>query len=355
MSDNDNTLSSASTLIDAISAIEATNKRLAVVLSADNHVLGTLTDGDIRRYILQGHTLEAVATKVMNKNPTIASINASNSLLHEMLSSHNIRSLPLVDSENKYVRTLDEIELGSIKIKAINKKTFSAAVIMAGGEGTRLMPLTENMPKPMVEINGLPLLERQIRRLCDMNITQIYISVNYLSEVIKNYFGDGSKFGVEILYLHENKKLGTAGALSLLPKFDESHSVLVINGDVLTTSDFINLFHFHGEHQSLITIGAVDYHVEIPYGVIQNDGAKVKSLQEKPSQQFFCNAGIYALSSSVLNKIPDDKFWNMTDLIEQCLTEGDVVSVFPVHEYWSDIGTPADLDKAREEFKGINK
>lgn len=349
---SDNLLSSTATLIDAISAIEATNKRLAVVLSESKHVLGTLTDGDIRRYILQGHKLETLVTDAMNKNPIIAPVNTSDSTLREMLSSHNIRSLPLVDSENKYVRTLHEIELGSIDKESINEKTFSAAVIMAGGEGSRLMPLTENMPKPMVEINGLPLLERQVRRLCNMSITQIYISVNYLSEVIKGYFGDGSKFGVDISYLHENKKLGTAGALSLLPNCDDLKSILVMNGDVLTTSDFINLFHFHEEHQSAITIGAVDYHVEIPYGVIQYDGAKVKSLLEKPSQHFFCNAGIYALSNTVLKKIPKNQFWNMTDLIEQCLTEEDVVSVFPVHEYWSDIGTPADLDKAREEFKG---
>ncbi|MFT6778326.1 MAG: dTDP-glucose pyrophosphorylase [Paraglaciecola sp.] len=350
-----NTLSSISTLIDAISAIEATNKRLAVVLSDGNHILGTLTDGDIRRYILQGHTLEALVTEAMNKNPTIASENASDSTLREMLSSNNIRSLPLVNGENKYVRTLHENELSFVDKEAIAEKTFSAAVIMAGGEGTRLMPLTENMPKPMVVINGLPLLERQIRRLCNMSITQVYISVNYLSEVIEDYFGDGRKFGVEIFYLHEDRKLGTAGALSLLPYFDNLQSSLVLNGDVLTTSDFINLFHFHEEHQSVITIGAVDYHVEIPYGVIQYDGAKVKSLQEKPSQHFFCNAGIYALASSVLKKIPENQFWNMTDLIEQCLTEDDIVSVFPVHEYWSDIGTPADLEKAREEFKGIYK
>jgi dTDP-glucose pyrophosphorylase len=350
---SNNTLSSTATLIDAISAIEATNKRLAIVLSDSNHILGTLTDGDIRRYILHGHVLDALVVEVMNKSPVIASVNTSDSVLREMLLSHNIRSLPLVDSENKYVRTLHEMELGSVDKTTIQEKTFSAAVIMAGGEGTRLMPLTEKIPKPMVEINGLPLLERQIRRLYKMNITQIYISINYLGEVIKNHFGDGSKFGVEIIYLDENKKLGTAGALSLLPNFDDLQSILVMNGDVLTTSDFVNLFHFHEEHQSVITISAIDYHVDIPYGVIQNEGAKVKLLQEKPSQHFFCNAGIYALSNSALKKVPENQFWNMTDLIEQCLTENDVVSVFPVHEYWSDIGTPSDLNKAREEFKGM--
>ncbi len=349
---SDNTLSATATLIDAISAIEATNKRLAVVLSGSRHILGTLTDGDIRRYILQGHTLETSVTEAMNKSPIIASVNTSDSALHEMLSSHNIRSLPLVDGENKYVRTLNEMELGSLDKATINEKTFFAAVIMAGGEGTRLMPLTENMPKPMVDINGLPLLERQIRCLCNMGITLIYISVNYLSEVIEDYFGDGSRFGVEIQYLHEDKKLGTAGALSLLPKLESSESIIVMNGDVLTTSDFMNLYHFHKEHNSVVTVSAINYHVDIPYGVIDFEGTEVKALLEKPSQKFFCNAGIYALSVDVLNNVPVDTFWNMTDLIEKCLLDKTKVTVFPVHEYWSDIGTPTDLEKARKEFEG---
>ncbi len=350
---SENSLLATASLIDAISAIEATAKRLAVVLSEDELVLGTLTDGDIRRYILQGHNLQSLVVDVMNSNPVTASVNASDSVLREMLVNNNIRSLPLVDENNKYIRTLHEMELDSTNDSVPNEKTFSAAIIMAGGEGTRLRPLTEDTPKPMIEINGLPLLERQIHRLCNMGITTVYISVNYLCEVIKNYFGNGNKFGVDIHYLHEDKKLGTAGALSLVPDFNDLESVLVMNGDVLTTSDFIHLFHFHKEHRSEITISAVDYHVEIPYGVIQNDGAEVKSLQEKPSQHFFCNAGIYALSGSIMGKIPVNTFWNMTDLIEQCLEDGNKVSVFPVHEYWSDIGTPDDLDRAREEFKGL--
>ena len=348
-----NSLHPTATLIDAISTIENTTKRLAVVVSEDNRVLGTLTDGDIRRYILKGIGLETCVNDVMNTNPVIASVNTSDSSIRKILANNNIRALPLVDDHNEYVRTLHEMELDSLEMATVQEKTFSVAIIMAGGEGSRLMPLTENLPKPMIDINGLPLLERQIRRLCNMGITLVYISVNYLNEVIKDYFGDGSKFGVEIHYLQENKKMGTAGALSLLPSFNDLKSVLVMNGDILTTSDFINLFHFHEDQQSAITICAVDYHIEIPYGVIQNDGVAVKAIQEKPSQHFFCNAGIYALSNSVLKKIPKNKFFNMTNLIEKCLADDDMVSVFPVHEYWSDIGTEVDLDKAREEFKGL--
>ena len=168
----------------------------------------------------------------------------------------------------------------------------------------RLRPLTKNLPKPMLKINGVPLLERQIRGLCNIGVNLVYLSVNYLSEVIEKYFGNGDKFGIEIRYIHEREKLGTAGALSLLPSLENVQSILVMNGDILTTSNFLNLLHFHDELNSAVTIGAVDYHIEIPYGVIQNKGIKVTGLKEKPSQHFFCNAGIYALSGVVLEKIP---------------------------------------------------
>ena len=346
-----NSLYSNATLIDAISTIEKTSKRLAVVLSDDNHIIGTLTDGDIRRHILQGSKLEVSVSNVMNNNPVTASINSSVSLLRKLLSKNNIRSIPLVDDKNKYVRTVELLELDFQGNPSL-EKTFSAAIIMAGGEGTRLMPLTKMLPKPMIDINGLPLLERQIRQLCNIGIKLVFISVNYLNEVIQDYFGDGSKFGVEIRYLQEQKKLGTAGALSLLPDDEDLKSLLLMNGDILTTSDFINLLHFHEDQKSVITMCAVDYNIQIPYGVIKYKGTKVEAIEEKPSQHFFCNAGIYALSESVLRKIPSDKFFNMTDLIEKCLDDADLVSVFPVHEYWSDIGTEADLTKARNEFKG---
>jgi dTDP-glucose pyrophosphorylase len=348
---SNNFIFSNATLIDAISTIEKTSKRLAVVLSDDYHVIGTLTDGDIRRHILQGSQLEASVSNVMNNNPITASINSSDSLLRKLLSKNNIRSIPLVDDKKKYVRTIELLELDFQDGFSL-EKTFSAAIIMAGGEGTRLMPLTKMLPKPMIDINGLPLLERQIRQLCNIGIKLVYISVNYLNEVIQDYFGDGSRFGIEIKYLHEKKKLGTAGALSLLPNDADLKSLLLMNGDILTTSDFINLLHFHEDQKSVVTICAVDYNIQIPYGVIEYNGTKVEAIKEKPSQHFFCNAGIYALSESILKKIPSDKFFNMTDLIEKCLVDSDSVSVFPVYEYWSDIGTEADLTKARNDFKG---
>lgn len=345
-----NTLPIDSHLIDAVGVIESTAKRLAVVVSEHNDVLGTLTDGDVRRALLHGGTLDMPVVDAMNKQPVTAGVDASDSYLVKLLGDHNIRTLPLVNADGKYVRVVHLSELLRGTDEAFEGNTFSAAVIMAGGEGTRLRPLTETIPKPMVDINGLPLLERQIHKLKKAGIEKIFISVNYLKEVIIEHFGDGSGHGVEINYLHEDKKLGTAGALALMPELQCDGPLIVMNGDVLTTSDFVHLYHFHMEHQSAITLSAIDYHVQIPYGVISCEGVAVKELLEKPSQHFFCNAGIYALSPDVIAQVPQNSFFHMTDLVEQCLGRSLPVTVFPVHEYWSDIGTPGGLARAREEF-----
>ena len=342
-----NTITPSATLIDAARSIEST-KRLAVVIDQENRVIGTLTDGDIRRSLLSGNDLNTRVTEAMNKQPILSRVDTSDSLLQKILIKNNIHSIPLIDHNNRYVRTLYETELYEIDSPSSIEKTFTAAVIMAGGEGNRLRPLTEKIPKPMLDINGIPLLERQIRGLEKTGIKTIYISINYLGHIIKDHFADGSNFGVTIHYLEEEKKLGTGGALSLLPSLDKDGTLLVMNGDIFTKSDFINLYHFHKEHKSLITMSAIDYHVSIPYGVIESNAAKVTGLQEKPSQRFFCNAGIYAISMDILQKVPKETFWNMTDFIELCLADKENVTVFPVHEYWTDIGTANDLAKVRK-------
>ena len=342
-----NTITLEANLIDAVRVIESTSKRLAVVVDQDNRVIGTLTDGDIRRSLLDGKDLDTPITEAMNKKPIISRDNVADSLLKKILIQNNIRSIPIVDNKNRYLRTLYETEIFHKDSQTYLEKTFTAAVIMAGGEGSRLRPLTEKIPKPMLEINGIPLLERQIRGLERTGIKTIFISINYLGQIIKDYFLDGRGFGVKIYYLQEDKKLGTAGALSLLPKFDKNANLLVMNGDIFTKSDFVNLYHFHKEHNSSITISAIDYLVSIPYGVVESSGVKVTGLREKPSQRFFCNAGIYAVSVDILNKVPEEKFWNMTDLVDVCLADKINISVFPVHEHWTDIGNSDDLAEAR--------
>lgn len=336
-------------LMDAVRTIEASRRRIAVVTSADGHLLGTLTDGDVRRCLLAGGTLETPVNQAMNASPITAEIDSPNSYILDLMRRGNVMSLPLVDSAGCFQRLVHVTDLDKTQGRTADTSEFAFAVIMAGGEGMRLRPITETIPKPMVDIGGVPLLERQIQRLVKAGIRKVYLSVNFLSHVIEDHFGDGADFGLEIRYLREREKLGTAGALSLLPE-QPSGPIIVMNGDILTTSDFENLFAFHRSHDAYITVAAVDYRMNIPYGVINTAGVFVRGLAEKPSQRFLCNAGIYAVSTQALGLLEGVRHCNMTDLVETCLARNLPVAAFPVHEYWSDIGTPDDLEKARAFF-----
>ncbi len=333
-------------LVDAVHAIESTHRRIAVVVDQDQRVMGTLTDGDVRRCLLRGGTLETPAAEAMSRRPITCSTSSSDAHILELMNQGHIEALPSVDDEGRLVRLVHITDISGPQSHFDGRADFAFAVIMAGGEGMRLRPITETIPKPMVDIGGLPLIEHQIRRLVRAGIRQVYISLNYLGHVIESHFGDGSDFGVRIRYLREDRKLGTAGALTLLPEKPEA-PIIVMNGDILTTCDFSGLFDFHISHDAAVTVGAVDYHVNIPFGVIQSEGPRVTGLAEKPSQRFLCNAGIYAVSPEALDLLPGMQFWNMTDMIESCITSSQQVVVFPVHEYWSDVGTPDDLEKAR--------
>jgi dTDP-glucose pyrophosphorylase len=335
-------------LVEAIRAIEASHKRIAVVVSETGKLIGTLTDGDIRRCLLVGGSLQTTVAEAMNANPITAIYGASHRYLLDIMRHGNIRAVPLVDDVGRFIKLVHSTDLDP-KEMVSDKSPFEFAVIMAGGEGRRLGSITEKIPKPMVDIGGAPLLERQVKRLAVVGLKRIYISVNYLHNVIEDHFGDGSCFGVEIRYLRENKKMGTGGALALLPE-RPTEPIVVMNGDIITTSDFSSLGAFHLRHGAVITLAAVEYCVKIPLGVIEHSGSDVLGLVEKPSQRFLCNAGIYALDPSALDDLQALESFNMTDMVHRLLSAGRKVAVFPVHEYWSDIGTPADLDRARSLF-----
>ena len=336
-------------LMDAVRAIESSHRRMAVVIDADQRLIGTLTDGDVRRCLLADGSLQTPVSQAMNASPLVANEGSSARHLIDLMRKRNVMAVPIVDERMRFKRLVHLIDLELPEMSASTPAEFDFAVIMAGGEGSRLRPITATIPKPMVEIDGTPLLERQIARLVRAGIKRIYLSVNYLGHVIENYFGDGSGFGVEIHYLREREKLGTAGALALLPE-RPTGSILVMNGDILTTSGVGNLYDFHQTHDAHVTVAAVDYRVNIPYGVINTKGAYATGLVEKPLQRFLCNAGIYAVSPQALDLLQGTGHLNMTDIIDACLSRGIPVAVFPVHEYWSDIGTPDDLEKARAFF-----
>lgn len=339
-------------LMDAVRAIEVSRRRMAVVVDVDNRLMGTLTDGDVRRHLLAGGSLDAQVSIAMNPNPLTAEMGTPDGYIKDLMRQGNVVAIPLIDLDGKYLRLVHLMDMEQDEVPINTDLGFDFAVIMAGGEGTRLRPLTENIPKPMVEIGGVPLLERQIQRLVKVGIRRVYISVNYLGHIIEEYFENGCKFGIEIRYLREQVKLGTAGALTLLPECPAA-PIIVMNGDILTTSDLDSFYAFHKAHEAKITVAAIDHRVHIPYGVIQVEGPFIKRLVEKPSERFLCNAGIYALSPEILKLLPKGIHSNMTDLVDICLANKLPAAVFPVHEYWNDIGTPDDLENARIHF--VNK
>ena len=343
-------LQPSATLFDAVRAIEQSRRRIAVVVDAEARLLGTLTDGDVRRSLLAGGDMKTPAIHAMNVHPVSAPDGSPAGYLLDLMKRANVLAVPTVDTQGRFVRLMHLTDLDGERASA-EKLGFASAVIMAGGEGTRLRPLTYSMPKPMVDIGGIPLLERQVRRLASAGIGQCFISVNYLSGVIEEHFGDGSAFDIRIEYLRERQKMGTAGALSLLPRRPEG-PVLVMNGDIVTTSDFASFYNYHLSHDAQVTVAAIDYRVQIPFGVIRSDGALVSGLEEKPAQRFLCNAGIYALAPQALSMLPQGPY-NMTDLIRDCLAASRRVAVFPMHEFWSDIGTPDDLERARAAFSSM--
>lgn len=332
-------------LFEAVQAIEASSRRIAVVVDPNGKLVGTLTDGDVRRCLLAGGDLQTPVQNAMNARPLTAQDGSSQSYLFELMQRGNILVIPLVDDAGQFVRLIHLSDMSPSDGLPLASQ-YAFAVIMAGGQGIRLRPITENIPKPMVDIAGVPLLERQILRIAKAGIKKLYLSVNHMSQVIENHFGDGSGFGLTIRYLREKEKLGTAGALSLLPE-KPTAAILVMNGDILTASNFDSLYSFHQNHNAVVTVAAVDHHVQIPYGVINSHGAYVTGIVEKPSQRFLCNAGIYAVSPEALEFVPTNQAFNMTDIIAAVLERGRPISVYPVHEYWSDVGTPADLEQAR--------
>jgi dTDP-glucose pyrophosphorylase len=336
--------------MDAVHAIEKSPRRMTVVISSSENLLGTITDGDIRRHLLAGGSLDDLAIHAMNENPVTVLSNTSPSIIHELMRLNNIVAIPVTNKDRKYldlVHLLDFVEASEFSGQF--EETFAFAVIMAGGEGSRLRPLTTNTPKPMIRIGDIPLLEHQIRNLARLGVVRVYVSINYLGDVIQEYFGNGDKFGIQIEYLREQFKSGTAGSLSLLPELP-ARPILVMNGDIFTGSDFNALYTFHNSTDAQITIATIDYRFEIPYGVIKFSGDSVINIIEKPSEHYMCSAGIYAISPEILKVIPKEAQLNMTDLISSCLDKDIKVSVFPIHEYWTDIGTYEDLEKARSRF-----
>lgn len=333
-----------STVKDAIFVIDGARYKIAVVTNEEYHVLGTITDGDIRRGILKGISLEAPVKEVMNVSPTLALAGSSIESMLETMRSKHLFQIPVVDIQGRMVGMQLNDDIGKLAEKS------NWIVIMAGGLGTRLHPYTQDCPKPMLKVGGKPILETLIENFTRQGFRKIFISVNYLSDMIQNYFQDGSRFGAEITYIEEGKKLGTAGSLSLLPSIP-TNPILVMNGDLLTKVNGNQLLEFHEEHKATATMAVREYDFQVPFGVVDVDQHRLVGIQEKPVHSFFVNAGIYAVEPSVLAQIPKNTFYDMPTVFNELIQSGRETAVFPIREYWVDIGQHDDFDKAKGEYQ----
>lgn len=317
--------------------------QIALVVDGEGHLLGTVTDGDIRRAVLRGKGLDSPITEVMNANPTSGLAEETHESWQRTMHRHSLRHLPILDTRGCVV-DLVRYDL------PLEPERSTPVVIMAGGLGTRLRPLTENTPKPMIPVGPKPVLETIVENFAAQGFVHIYLCLNYKGDVIREHFGDGRKLGVRITYLQEDRRLGTAGALSLLPK-RPTEPVIVMNGDLLTKVDFVRLLDFHQRQGFCATMAMREHQQQVPYGVLRiGDGYVVEELVEKPIERYYVNAGIYILDPETLDLVPDQKFYDMPTLFNTLMGQGRKVGGFPLRDYWVDIGRLEDLERASAEF-----
>ena len=342
-------IESSVSIKEALRVIDKEALRVALVVD-NNKLIGMVTDGDVRRGILQGIELSAPVSEIMNTNPVSANVSLNSHDLKALMQSRKILSLPIVNDEGQLVglRTLYDT--------LVIEKRENPVFIMAGGFGTRLKPLTDNCPKPMLKVGDKPMLETLINNFKSHGFYKFYISTHYLPEVIVNYFGDGSQFGIEIEYIYEETPLGTGGALSLLPDTLPKEPLIMINGDILTNVDFSKVLDFHTKKNSDATMCVRDYEIKIPFGVIEGEGHEITAMVEKPTYRYFVNAGIYVISHNIINSLPKNQHLDMPSLFEIKQKEGLKILKFPIHEYWLDIGRHDDFKKAQVDIYtlGIN-
>lgn len=346
-------ISPSATIRETLACINA-SEGIALVVDENRHLIGTVTDGDVRRAVLAGVKLEASVQKLLElrdkrlyPTPVTAPSATSSGELLRIMNERGIREVPLLDETGQVV------DIALLQDLAKGYEVPLKAVIMAGGFGKRLRPLTDELPKPMLPIGDKPVLELIISQLQTAGISKVQLTTHYKPEAIRQHFGDGKKFGVELQYVNEDEPLGTAGALGSVAVSNEP--MLVLNGDVLTHVDFRAMVAFHREHAAELTVGVRQYDFQVPYGVIQCDGEHVRSIEEKPTFNFFVNAGVYLLEPSAHRSIPAATRFDMTDLIERLRRENRRVVAFPVVEYWMDIGRHVDYEQAQLDVKQWNQ
>jgi dTDP-glucose pyrophosphorylase len=334
------------TVLDAIQAIDRGAVNLALVVGPERRLVATVTDGDTRRGILRGVGLEAPVSEVMRRNPLAVEEKDSRTAALKLMREHKISQVPVVDAQGRVIG----LELIGEMIEPSSNDRW--VVLMAGGRGDRLRPLTDTIPKPMLPIGGRPLLESIIRNLASQGFRKFFISVNYKREIIQNYFRDGRDFEVQIEYLVENEKLGTAGSLALLPS-RPTKPFIVMNADLMTLVHFSSLLDFHEDHGADATVCVREYVTQSPFGVVKFDGVRLIGIEEKPKYSHMINAGIYVLGPEALDLIKPGEPCDMPTVCQAMIAKGSKVCVFPIRESWVDIGNKDDMEKARKEYADL--
>ncbi|WP_288349398.1 nucleotidyltransferase family protein [uncultured Thalassospira sp.] len=328
---------------EAIATIDASPAKVALVVDHNGRLAGTVTDGDVRRGLLSGKSMASFAADIMNRNPRVSLKGEEQDAIFARMQRERVRHLPIVDDAGILVgiETLSHL---------VNRqKRSNLVVLMVGGEGKRLRPLTETIPKPMLHVGSRPILETIVDRFRFFGFENFVFSVNYSAEVIKSYFGDGTSRGINIEYLYEDKPLDTAGALSLLGEKPDA-PFFVMNGDLLTSANFSHILDFHHEHPAAATMCVRGYDVQVPYGVVTMEGHRLKTIQEKPVYRKFTNAGIYVLEPEALDVVEKNVPMAMPQLFERLMESHKPCNVCPIREYWLDIGQHADFERANLEY-----
>ncbi len=327
-------------LVDAMLALDRSNVQIALVVDENEHMVGTMTDGDIRRALLSGADLQSPILPHIVRNFASVGPSAGRAEVLELMQARSIQQIPVLDDERRLVGLHLIHELLGI----VERPNW--ALIMAGGLGTRLRPLTETVPKPMIKVAGRPILERLVLHLVGFGVRRIFLAVNYLSEIIEQHFGAGELYGCEIEYLREDQPLGTGGALALLPDAP-THPLLCMNGDLMTQFDVGALLDFHDRGRYAATVAVHPYMHTVPFGVVEIDAGRLVKLQEKPTMVWSTNAGIYVLNPQLPLRVPHGKNFPITGLVEDCLVRQERVGAYLLEGDWIDVGRASELDRAR--------
>lgn len=335
------------TLESVTNLLEQEARRIVLVVNHKMQLLGTITDGDVRRALIKGNDLKTKAKDVMCSEPYVAHQKESAEKRNNIIKSNVLLHLPVLDDDGVLVGL--ESVLGNPEESNRKNPVF----LMAGGFGKRLQPLTNDLPKPLLNIGSKPVLEIILEQFVEEGFCNFIISTHYKAEMIRDYFGDGEKWNVDISYVHEDSPLGTAGALGLLPRYSPDLPIIMMNGDLLTKVSFQHLLDFHNEQGGLATMCVREYDFCVPYGVVQIQENRVSKIQEKPVHKFFVNAGIYVIDNELLQSVPKGAVIDMPDLLGTQVDNGKQVNIFPIHEYWLDIGRMEEFERAQNDIGSI--